>query len=76
MEHVSSVILFSAIQALADLGSPPWQPLLPPSFAHETSTCGEMLMSGKAPCLAILIRSESADVVAWAQQDPQNLGMC
>ena len=33
-------------------------------------------MSGQAACLAILILSERDEVAAWAQQDPQQTGMC
>ena len=34
-------------------------------------TWGEMLMSGQAAFLAILILSEREEVAAWAQQLPQ-----
>ena len=67
---------FSFIHLKASRGSPPWQPCWSPSFEHESRTCGARFTSGKAPCLAILILSDNDEVAAWAQQDPQNRGMC
>ena len=43
------------------------------TVTQSMSTCGERLMSGKAPFLSNLMRSLRAEVVPIAQQEPQSV---
>ena len=51
------------------VGSPPWQPLVL-LVTQLTSIWGERLIWGKAALRDKANRSERAEIVPWAQQEP------
>ena len=77
LRYLLHLVCYTSIAPVTSVHWPAGDENLETIFHHQTFssfrivTWGEMLMSGQAAFLAILILSEREEVAAWAQQLPQ-----